>query len=63
MATAEPQFVSIKQFCRRTGLSRGTVYNMVQRGEIERPKRLTENRIAFPVEVVDAWMASRPEAA
>ena len=54
-------FVSIKDFCRRSSLSRGTVYNMVQRGEIAPPQRLTENRVAFPAEVVDAWFASRPQ--
>jgi predicted DNA-binding transcriptional regulator AlpA len=56
-------FVSIKDFCKRSSLSRGTVYNMVDRGEIARPVRLTENRVAFPAPVVDAWFASRGEAA
>lgn len=56
-------FVSIRDFCKRTSLSRGTVYNMVERGEIARPVRLTENRVAFPAPVVDAWVASRMEAA
>ena len=56
-------FVSIKDFCKRSSLSRGTVYNMVDRGEIARPVRLTENRVAFPAPVVEAWFASRGEAA
>ena len=56
-------FVSIKDFCKRSSLSRGTVYNMVDRGEIARPVRLTENRVAFPAPAVDAWFASRTEAA
>ncbi|WP_426046056.1 helix-turn-helix transcriptional regulator [Brevundimonas sp. TWP3-1-2b1] len=59
----QAQFVSIRDFCKRTSLSRGTVYNMVERGEIAKPVRLTENRIAFPAEVVDAWCASKLEAA
>lgn len=63
MAETPTRFVSIKQFCDRTGLSRGTVYNMVQRGEMPRPVRLTENRVAFPAEIVDAWCASKLEAA
>jgi len=57
--TDEISFVSIKDFCRRSGLSRSTVYNLVERGEISRPVRLTENRIAFPAPVVDAWFASK----
>lgn len=60
---AAASFVSIKDFCRRSSLSRGTVYNMIDRGEIAPPTRLTENRVAFPAEVVDAWFASRMEAA
>lgn len=58
-----PAFVSIKDFCKRSSLSRGTVYNMVDRGEIAPPKRLTENRVAFPAEAVDAWFATRPAVA
>lgn len=56
-------FVSIRDFCKRSSLSRGTVYNMVERGEMPRPVRLTENRVAFPAAAVDAWFASKLEAA
>lgn len=58
-----PAFVSVRDFCKRSSLSRGTVYNMVERGEISPPVRLTANRIAFPAPVVDAWFASKMEAA
>jgi predicted DNA-binding transcriptional regulator AlpA len=53
------RFVSILEFCRRSSLSRGTVYNMVARRELPQPTRLTANRVAFPAEVVDAWFAER----
>lgn len=56
-------FVSIRDFCKRTSLSRGTVYNMVERGEIARPVKLTGARVAFPAAAVDAWLASKLEAA
>lgn len=56
-------FVSIKDFCARSSLSRGTIYNLVDRGELSPPVRLTKNRVAFPAPVVDAWFASRGEAA
>lgn len=61
-AEQSADYVSIKAFSKRTGLSRGTIYNMVERGEIAPPKRLTVNRVAFPAEVVDAWLASREAA-
>lgn len=61
--TAADRFVSIPEFCERTTLCRQTVYNMIDRGEISRPVRLTRNRVAFPAPVVDAWFASRGEAA
>lgn len=60
---AQPDFVSIADFCRRSSLSRSTVYNEVERGNLPRPVRLTENRVAFPAPVVDAWFAARMEAA
>ncbi|HYC98484.1 AlpA family phage regulatory protein [Brevundimonas sp.] len=63
MADETPRFVSIPQFCERTTLCRQTVYNMIERGEIAPPVRLTPNRVAFPAPVVDAWFASRAEAA
>ncbi|WP_421730772.1 helix-turn-helix transcriptional regulator [Brevundimonas sp.] len=61
MATPD-RFVSILEFCRRSSLSRGTVYNMVARRELPEPTRLTANRVAFPGEVVDAWFAARQQA-
>lgn len=63
MGDQHTRFISIRDFTRQTGLSRGTVYNMVERGEIGRPVRLTANRVAFPAPVVDAWFASKMEAA
>lgn len=59
----QPEFVSIADFCRRSSLSRTTVYNEIERGNLPRPVRLTENRVAFPAPVIDAWFAARMEAA
>ena len=53
------RFVSILEFCQRSSLSRGTVYNMIARRELPEPTRLTANRVAFPAGVVDAWFAER----
>jgi len=53
------RFVSILEFCRRSSLSRGTVYNMIARRELPEPTRLTPNRVAFPESAIDAWFAER----
>jgi predicted DNA-binding transcriptional regulator AlpA len=62
-AITAADFVSLQAFSKRSSLSRGTIYNMVDRGELPPPIRLTLNRVAFPTPVVDAWFASRGEAA
>lgn len=56
-------FVSIQAFAKRASLSRGTVYNLVARGELPQPVRITDNRVAFPSDVVDAWFTSKLKAA
>lgn len=61
MNAAEPRFVSIPEFCKRSTLCRQTVYNMIERGEIARPVKITPNRVAFPAPVVDAWFASKQQ--
>lgn len=62
-AATAADFVSLQAFSTCSSLSRGTIYNMVDRGNLPRPTRLTENRVAFPAPSVDAWFASRGEAA
>lgn len=59
----QPDFVSIADFCRRSSLSRTTVYAEIERGNLPRPVRLSKNRVAFPAAAVDAWFASIMEAA
>lgn len=56
------EFVSIPAFCKRTTLCRATVYNMIDRGEIGRPVKISPNRVAFPAEVVAKWEASKKGA-
>ena len=56
-------FVSIPDFCRRSTLCRQSVYNLIDRGELPRPVKISPNRVAFPAPVVEAWFASKREAA
>ena len=46
-----------------TGLSRSTLYARVKVGEFPAPVKLGERSVAWPVELVRAWIASRIEAA
>ena len=59
MTDAAVAFVSLGQFSKRTSLSRGTIYNLIDRGELPQPVRLTENRVAFPASVVDEWCKAK----
>ncbi len=56
-------FISIPEFVKRSSLSRATVYNLIEAGDLPKPVRLTRNRVAFPAEIVDRWFASKMEAA
>ena len=59
MQTNHDRFVSLREFAQRSSLSRGTIYNLIERGELPEPVRLTQNRVAFPESVVNDWFASR----
>lgn len=52
-------FITIREFCKRSTLSRGGVYNEIKRGNLPRPTRLTTNRVAFPAAVVEAWIDAK----
>ena len=43
-----------------TGLSRSTIYEMMDRGEFPRPIRIGRRAVAWPESSVLAWLADRP---
>lgn len=45
-----------------TGLSRSTIYDMMDRGEFPRPIRIGRRAVAWPESAVLAWLADRPVA-
>ena len=45
-----------------TGLSRSTIYEMMDRGEFPRPIRVGRRAVAWPESAVLAWLAERPTA-
>ena len=50
------------EIVRRTGLSRSTVYRMVERGEFPGPVQLTSRTVAWASCDVDGWIKRRISA-
>ena len=57
------KFLRLPAVIERTGLSRSTIYEMVDRGDFPRPVKIGARAIAWPAERLDAWAAERMEAA
>lgn len=45
-----------------TGLSRSTIYGLMNQGEFPRPIRLTRKAVAWPESVITEWLSSRESA-
>jgi prophage regulatory protein len=45
-----------------TGLSRSSIYAMMDSGEFPRPIRIGRRAVAWPESAVLAWLADRPSA-
>ncbi len=45
-----------------TGLSRSTIYDMMQRGEFPRPIRIGRRAVAWPESKITEWLAQRSAA-
>jgi prophage regulatory protein len=45
-----------------TGLSRSSLYAMMDAGEFPRPIRIGKRAVAWPQSAVEAWLATRPTA-
>ncbi|WP_241546894.1 helix-turn-helix transcriptional regulator [Thiohalobacter thiocyanaticus] len=43
----------------RTGLSRSTLYRLIQSGEFPAPVRLARRCVGWPTDSVDSWLRSR----
>jgi prophage regulatory protein len=46
-----------------TGLSRSTLYRMMETGDFPKPVKLTRKAVAWPEDQISEWLASRPTAA
>ncbi len=45
-----------------TGLSRSSIYDMMDKGEFPRPIRIGKRAVAWPQSEIEAWLAERPLA-
>lgn len=43
-----------------TGLSRSSIYAMMEAGDFPRPVRIGKRAVAWPQSVIEAWLANRP---
>jgi prophage regulatory protein len=57
------QFIRIRQVLEMIGVSRTTLWRMVQAGTFPRPVRITERSRGYPRETVEAWMTARTDGA
>lgn len=45
-----------------TGLPKSTIYWLISRNEFPRPVKLSKRAVGWPIETVEAWLASRQAA-
>ena len=43
-----------------TGLSRSSIYAMMDAGDFPRPVRVGKRAVAWPQSAIEAWLANRP---
>lgn len=55
------RFIRIRQVLEMIGVSRTTLWRMVQAETFPRPVRITERSRGYALETVEAWMTERTE--
>lgn len=55
----EISMLNIKQVCTKCGLSRSTIYRLMDSGDFPKAVKLTAKRIAFRIEDIESWLATR----
>jgi prophage regulatory protein len=56
------QFIRIRKVLEMIGVSRTTLWRMVQSGTFPRPVRITERSRGYVLETVEAWMTARKDS-
>tara|TARA_B100001057_G_scaffold314369_1_gene314482 strand:- start:954 stop:1133 length:180 start_codon:yes stop_codon:yes gene_type:complete len=57
------KFLRLPVVIERTGLSRSTIYEMMDRNEFPRPVKIGARAIAWPSNRLDEWIADKVESA
>lgn len=63
MAEQSPTLLRISAVTARIGLSKPSIYRLIKEGEFPEPVRLSKNAVAWRIEDLVEWEASRPRAA
>lgn len=58
-STSIEMMVSMTELTERIGLSRGTIYLMMEDGTFPKPIRIGTRRIAWKITVIDKWLEDR----
>ncbi|MGJ8583880.1 MAG: helix-turn-helix transcriptional regulator [Marinosulfonomonas sp.] len=45
-----------------TGLSRSSIYAMMDAGDFPRPVRIGKRAVAWPQSAIESWLAQRPQS-
>ncbi|MER9270493.1 AlpA family phage regulatory protein [Mesorhizobium sp. M0643] len=53
------QILPIREVCRRVGISRTTVWQLIRDGKFPRLVQITPKRKGFVASEVDAWISAR----
>ncbi|MFA9459909.1 helix-turn-helix transcriptional regulator [Thiohalorhabdus sp. Cl-TMA] len=59
---AEKRVLRLREVSDRYGLSRSTVYRLMGQGKFPKPIQLGPQAVAWRVEDLEEWLASRPAA-
>ena len=58
----ETRFITPKEVCRRTSLSRSTLDRLVAAGDFVKPVRITQRRLAYDAASVERWLQEKVAA-
>ena len=60
--SVKPAFYTQKQVLSRVGIGQTALYAWERKGEFPSSRQIGPNRIGYPVDEVEAWIANRPIA-
>ena len=57
--STKPEFLSVKEVCKLTGLSRASIWRLRKSGNFPQAVELTAGRIAFVAKEIYRWVEAR----